>query len=65
MEANVLTIERAFQLAATGRYVTVSELKLRLNREGYDHLQVEGALLHQQLKDAMAQARAARSAIRC
>ena len=35
MQPNLSPIERAFQLAATGRYSTVSEIKLQLTREGY------------------------------
>jgi hypothetical protein len=37
MDPNVSTLERAFELAATGRFLTVSEIKLRLHRGGYHH----------------------------
>ena len=45
MEPNVSTLERAFQLAATGLFSTVSEIKLKLMREGYRYELVEGPLL--------------------
>jgi hypothetical protein len=57
MDPNVTTIERAFQLAASGRFATVGEIKLRLHREGYDYEVVEGPLLYQQLKTAIEKAR--------
>ena len=57
MDPNLTTLERAFQLAATGRYLTVSEIKLRLHEEGYSHGQIDGPLLKKQLMDAIANAR--------
>ena len=62
MDSNVSTLERAFQLAATGRYLTVTEIKLQLSREGYRHELVDGPTLAKQLLAAMAKARAARVA---
>jgi hypothetical protein len=62
MEPNVSTIERAFQLAATGRFLTVTEIKLQLSREGYRHELVDGPELSRQLIAAMTKARAARTA---
>ena len=61
MEPNVSTLERAFQLAATGRYVTVSEIKLVLTREGYRHELVDGPELSKQLVAAITKARAERA----
>ena len=61
MQANVSTIERAFELAATGRYVTVTEIKLVLAREGYPYEQVQGAALYKQLLAAMTKARNGRA----
>ena len=58
MDPNVSTLERAFQLAATGLFSTVSEIKLKLMREGYQYEQVEGPQLQRQLTDAIAKARA-------
>ena len=62
MDSNVSTLERAFQLAATGRYLTVTEIKLQLSREGYRHELVDGPTLAKQLLATMAKARAARVA---
>ena len=42
MKPNISTLERAFELAATGLFSTVTEIKLRLAREGYQFEQVEG-----------------------
>jgi hypothetical protein len=42
---------------ATGRYDTVSEVKLQLTREGYRDRQIEGRLLLKQITDAIKQAR--------
>ena len=42
MKPNVSALERAFELAATGHFSTVSEIKLKLLREGYQYEQVEG-----------------------
>ncbi len=61
MKANVSAIERAFELAATGRYVTVSEIKLILMREGYQYEQVEGSALSKQLSAAITKARDGRA----
>jgi hypothetical protein len=58
MDPNVTSLERAFELAATGHFATVAEIKLRLHREGYDYEVVQGPLLYQQLKDAIERARA-------
>ena len=57
MDPKTTCLERAFQLAATGRYLTVTEIKLRLHEEGYAHSQVDGPLLKRQLVDAIASAR--------
>ena len=57
MKENVSAIERAFELAATGTFQTVSEIKLRLHKEGYNYEQVEGPTLRKQLVEAMAKAR--------
>ena len=60
MEPNVSPIERAFQLAATGRFATVTEIKLRLAAEGYRASQVEGRSLSKQLAETIAKARSKR-----
>ena len=61
MDPNVSTLERAFQLAATGRYLTVSEIKLALSREGYRHEIVDGPELSKQLVAIMTKARSSRA----
>ena len=62
MDPNVSTLERAFQLASTGRYLTVTEIRLQLSREGYRHELVDGPTLKRQLVEVMTKARAARTA---
>ena len=57
MKPNISTLERAFELAATGLFSTVTEIKLRLAREGYQFEQVEGPELAKQLVAAMTKAR--------
>lgn len=37
------TVERAYELARSGRYATISEIRRQLRREGYSH--VEGHTL--------------------
>jgi len=61
MDPNVSTLERAFQLAATGRYLTVTEIKLALSREGYRHELVDGPELSKQLVAVITKARTARA----
>ena len=51
MEPNVTPLERAFQLAKTGRYVDVGEIKLRLKQEGYAQDQVQARSLNRQLQE--------------
>lgn len=58
MEPNVSPVERAFQLAASGRYLTVSEIKLALAREGYRQELVEGRHLAKQIVAVITKARA-------
>ena len=43
-------LERAFELAASGKCVTVGEIKDALSAEGYVTAQVEGRELHRQLR---------------
>ena len=57
MKPNVSPLERAFELAATGLFSTVSEIKLKLMREGYFYEQVDGPELARQLVAVMANAR--------
>jgi hypothetical protein len=57
MDPNFSTLERAFALAASGRFSKVSDIRLQLHREGYDYEMVQGPVLFRQLAEAMEQAR--------
>ena len=61
MDPNRSVFERAFDLAASGRFLTVSEIRLRLHREGYREELIQGPILAKQLLDAIEQARADRA----
>jgi hypothetical protein len=50
MDPTVTALERAFQLAKTGNYVSVAEIKIRLNVEGYSAAQITGRELSKQLQ---------------
>jgi hypothetical protein len=56
MDPNVSTLERAFALAASGRFSRVSDIRLHLHREGYNYEMVQGPVLFRQLTEAMEQA---------
>lgn len=49
MQADKSTLERAFELARSGRYATLVQLKHAVLAEGYDRKQLEGAALGRQL----------------
>jgi hypothetical protein len=49
-------LERAFQLAKSGKYATVDEIKTQLGKEGYASSQVTGRQLTQQLRALIATA---------
>ncbi len=49
MEPNVTSVERAFQLARTGRYSDVEQIRKRLKQEGYAQDQIAGRSLFRQL----------------
>jgi hypothetical protein len=53
MEPNVTALERAFQLAKTGRYLDIAHIKQQLNQEGYSHNQIAGRTLIRQLQEIM------------
>jgi hypothetical protein len=57
METGVSVLERAFQLAATGRFDNVWLIKRQLDLEGYDTLQVSGPSLCKQLVKEISYAR--------
>ena len=53
MKPYVSPIERAFELAQTGRFTTVSEIRQRLRDEGYVTDSIVGLHLCNQLKSAI------------
>lgn len=53
MEIRVSQLERAFELARSGRCTTVADIKRRLREEGYQDDQVEGPMLFGQLNSLM------------
>jgi len=52
-------IERAFQLAKTGHFQTVAEIRKVMSRERYSWRHLEGPTLAKQLRDTMKKARLA------
>jgi hypothetical protein len=46
-------LERAFELASSGRCATIADIKRKLREEGYMDDQVEGPLLFSQLNSLM------------
>jgi hypothetical protein len=50
-------LERAFELAASGRFMTIEQLITALSREGYETRQVYGKTLKKQLSNLMSAAR--------
>jgi hypothetical protein len=61
LEHDSSVIERAFQLARTGQYVSVEDLKKKLRAEGYSVATITGPTLLRQLRELI---RAARTATR-
>jgi hypothetical protein len=53
MDNRVSQLERAFELANSGRCATVADIKRKLREEGYMDDQVEGPLLFGQLNRLM------------
>ena len=49
-------LERAFELARTGRFTNVEEIIRRLRQEGHRSDQVMGPVLRRQLRDLIADA---------
>jgi hypothetical protein len=64
MEPNKTAIERAFDLARTGVYSEVGEIRDRLRNEGYFTDTVTGPTLRAQLKRLMEAARKSRWSFR-
>jgi hypothetical protein len=57
MQAKPTAIERAFELAESGRYMSVGQIKYRLHVEGYFADAITGTQLCEQLKALMDTAR--------
>jgi hypothetical protein len=51
MTQRATTLERAFELARSGKYAGVSELRQQLKVEGYSPDQLTGPTLLRQLRD--------------
>lgn len=54
-------LERAFELAKTGDYATVSDVTKQLKAEGFATTQITGPSLSKQLRELCTQAVAAKS----
>lgn len=50
MKPHMTALERAFELAKSGRFCSVSEIKSVVSREGYPTRQMEGPMLSRQLR---------------
>ena len=57
MDTNQTALERAFELAKSGKFATVSDLRAHLGREGYQANQVEGPALGRQLRQLIRKSR--------
>jgi hypothetical protein len=55
-------LERAFEIARTGAYDAVADIRRQLNREGFDARQLEGRTMARQLLDASRAARQTKKA---
>ena len=62
MDQTKTPIERAFEMARSGRYQSASEIKRAVSAEGYAAAQIEGPMLMRQLRELIQQARAKPSA---
>lgn len=53
MHANTTALERAFELAKSGRFSSVGQVRKQVDYEGYDGRQLSGATLHRQLRQLL------------
>jgi hypothetical protein len=53
MDGTMTTLERAFELARTGKYSGIQELRQVLKNEGYAQGQIDGPALGRQLREIM------------
>ncbi len=56
MDQNKTALERAFELARSGRYPTVDTIRRAISAEGYFQNQIEGRELSRQLREIIAAA---------
>jgi hypothetical protein len=56
-DTRTTSLERAFELARSGRCATIDEVKQRLKAELYDQHMIEGRSLRSQLRDLIAASR--------
>ena len=61
LNAEKTALERAFEIARTGRWQRVEDIRRQFLQEGYNHRQVEGPLLGRQLMEAARLARLAQT----
>lgn len=57
MTYRVTALERAFELARSGNYPSIADIKRQLNAEGLSAAQVTGAVLVRQLRELIQQAK--------
>jgi LmbE family N-acetylglucosaminyl deacetylase len=57
METNRTALERAFELARSGKVFTVDELRRKLGSEGYMASQIDGRALSRQLRELIRESR--------
>lgn len=50
MKPNITALERAFELAKSGKFASVTEVKSAVSKEGYAMSQMEGPMLAKQLR---------------
>jgi len=56
MDNNITALERAFELAQSGQYGSVTDIKRKLHSEGYSMDQVTGPALNKQLRQIIREA---------
>ena len=57
MDHGITPLERAFQLAKSGSFASVTDIKKQLHEEGYSIVQVTGRVLRKQLEALIQAAR--------
>jgi hypothetical protein len=58
MDPTKTPMERAFEMARSGKYQSASEIKRAISAEGYAASQIEGPMLMRQLRELIQAARA-------